>query len=339
VRRVAAVPDPIHGGTASATTHEVTAPAEEVRPLITRANMVAGAAETAVGALLGWSGSGTVSRGRLLTALRAAGLPETWLPAAKSAHAQAAEAVERLNGIGYVARAERKGRRGTVGARRYVARWIVGRPHTSGAVGEDLGTIACTVTLWDGDTLECQGDDGLCARVRAAYDALASGDLYQAGDVTEWLRGVIRGRWGGVRLGGTWYVPRRYVTVAEALCRALAEGERWGLDWILPALPVTTSEGLKTGLVRGLIQEANQLVSDWRDAVQRAGGKIGERSASTVLKRLGEVTERARGYAAVLGPDHVRSVQSTLAALRAEVEPHVSEAAQRGALVWEELQP
>lgn len=69
--------------------------------------VVAGARTNASGIFLGFNGLGTLTRAELAAVISAAGMPSDWLPAAKSAHAQAGRIVGGLHRHGYIVRAAR----------------------------------------------------------------------------------------------------------------------------------------------------------------------------------------------------------------------------------------
>lgn len=323
----------------------VTAPVAEVRPtMLSGANMVAGAAAEGEAVLVGWSGSGELTRAQISERLAAAGLPTNLTPAARTAHAQAGRSTVEACGTKYDVTAERRG--DLVGAAPYAARWNISTPIHGAAIGQPAATTIGCVTLMSDGSLTTEGPAELCAAIRAEFDRRCAGEIFQSADVTAWMRSVVCGTLGGVKLGGVYYVPRAGAARAEALCTSVAAV--WGTNWITPALPVATSDQLRRGLVRGLSDEAAEILADL--ATQRkiaaqtaADGKrktadIGTRAAATFMLKLRTVAERALSYGALLGPELVTELRATVLAALETVEPLMDPAAQRGWLIWEELE-
>jgi hypothetical protein len=308
-----------------------------MRQLVTRRSVVIGAKTEGSGVLLGWSGFGEHTRTGILAALAQAGHPAHWAPSPHSAHAHASEALRALSAGGRVVRAERGVRRGGAGTlRTYVARWTVGDP-AHGLVGESMGPVALTAALTINGALDLDGDVELATIVRVEFNRRCNAEVFPAGDVTTWLRSVLIARFYAVRLGGAWYVPHECAPGAEALCQALASNG-WGNDWILPALPVATTDQLRAGLTRGLISEAETVLTEFeaqRTSARRdrAGGDIGPRAAATLLARLRDVHDRARDYAGMLGAAYVAPIRARLVAALATIEAQCDDTAQRFAMM------
>ena len=95
-----------------------------------------------------------------------------------------------------------------------------------------------------------------------------------------------------------------------------------------------TTDQLRDGLVRGLTDEVVAVIADLAALVNEAADAkrpVGERAAATLARRLGECSDRAHGYAALLGDERVATVRREIAGARDRVEPYLSEAAKRGA--------
>lgn len=344
-----------HAGSAAATMvpttiapTTITAPAAvvEARPtMLSGRDMVAGAAAAGEAVLVGWSGKGELTREQISARLETAGLPTNLTPAARTAHAQAGRSTTEACGTKYDVTAERRGSL-PEGAAPYAARWNISTPIHGAAIGQPASTTIGCVTLMADGTLATEGPADLCAAIQAEYQRRIAGEVFQSADVTAWMRGVVCGTLGGVQLGGVYYVPRTGAARAEALCTSVAAV--WGTNWITPALPVATSDQLRRGLVRGLSDEAAEILADL--ATQRkiaaqtaADGKrktadIGTRAAATFMLKLRTVAERALSYGALLGPELVTELRATVLAALETVEPLMDPAAQRGWLIWEELE-
>lgn len=300
----------------------------EVRAAITGREIVVGAQEAGSGVLLGWAGLGEHTLPGIRAALTRAGLPETWAPNSRSAHAHAAAALTTLTTSGRILRSER-GRRarsttwidGT--PRSHVARWTVGNP-THGSVGDAMGIVALSAGLTSDGQLDLTGDTDLVNHVRAEFNRRVDSEVYPAGEVTYWLRAVLVTRFAAVRLGANWYVPARHATPAERLCEELARG--WGADWILPALPVATTNQLRAGLVRGLASDADAVLAEFEmqrasARADRPGGDIGPRAAATLLGKVKDIYQRSASYREMLGSEYVAGIRTKLEEVIGQIEP------------------
>lgn len=316
--------------------------AQSTRAAVRQQDVVIGAREGGSGVLTGWAGQGEMTRSGIVEVLQGAGFPESWAPAPKSDHFHASAALTTLTNQGRVLRTER-GRQINASAigtgnpfRRYVARWTVGNP-LHGQVGDKFGQVVLTAGLTPSGALDMDGDPALTERVSKEYERRrGEGGVYPAGEVTDWIRYVLVYRFAAIRLGANWYIPVSHAEAAERLLGALAG--RWGNAWILPALPVATTDQLRAGLVRGLVAEADAVIVEFeaqREAARadRPGGDIGPKSAASLLGRLKEVYERAKGYATLLEPRFTASVRARLEACLAVVEPLCDDTATRFAMM------
>ena len=333
------------------------APIEALSPVALRSGeLVAGAAAEGHGVLTGWQGSGERTRAELIEALAAVGMPESWAPASKSAHRHAGLAVLALNAGGYVARAEKRQKGSRLGERTgsYVmdgyrrvdvtvaARWTVMAVRPGGAAGEAAGRNVLIVELHSDGSLVLDptvGAESLAESVRVEFSRCKASEVYQAGEVTDWLRGILIGRYGAVRLGGNWYVPRKAgFENAERLCSELARG--WGVSWMLPALPIATSDQLRAGLARGLAAEVTALIDELSKAreVARAAGRedIGPSAAARYLTELKTIAARVKSYSEVIGAEHLTEVKAQAERLVGELDGLADGTSQRGALLeWD----
>jgi hypothetical protein len=307
----------------------------EVSVRLTRGDIVAGARADASGVLVGWAGEGEMTRARIIQALAEAGVPEVWGPRSKSARSHVGVAIDRLASSGMVPRAERS--RGSDA--RYTARWNVAVLDVarSGALpGDATGTLAITFTLVD-ETLTFESTPGarsVAEGTVAEFQRMLADEVYKAGEVTDWLRGLLRERCHAVKFGGVWYVPARQAGVAEAVCTAVSTA--WGTDWLLPVMPVASTDEVRHGLAKGLHREAAEVARLWEDtrlAAAAAGKAVGARAAGTAFKRITEVAERVRGFSQVLEVPELESLRARLLETAERVRPYMNDSAQRGAVL------
>lgn len=308
-----------------------TAAVKAIKGAITDGAVIAGAAEDASGALIGWTGRRERTRAQLADALAQAGAPAEWLPPAKSARAHAGRAVDSANAWTWresrlVARAAKDLRDDSRNG--VVARWTLQSTRAAtGQVGEAAGQILLTVELRkvrDGHAIQWRGESDLGVKVEREFARLAAEDVYKAADVTAWLTGVLKGKLAAVDFGpGSLYIRKGEVAAAERLCTALAD-QGWGINWILPALPIATSTQLRAGLVRAfaaeaaaVVHRAHGLLKAARDAKRDA---IGAGSAESLRKELVEVKERCAAYAELLGGEAIAAVHATVTGALTEID-------------------
>lgn len=304
--------------------------------------LVAGARANASGIFLGFAGAGNLERSQIAQVLAAADLPAEWLPSAKSAHAQAGRVVGDLSGNGYVVRAARvpTGTKAkTATERGWRARWTVGAGNMSANVGEAFGRTVLTVTLTATDALVIEGEEHLAARVRADFDTACRTDLYPVSSVSDWLRATLTGRFRAARVGGNWYVRRKYAADAERLCTELAK--LWGTAWLLPAIPMATCDELCRGLVDNFAREADAVLATYRaelaDAKTHGESEIGTRRATTLLGEVRALAERAVGYTAMFGERLTMELRERLCAAADEIAGSIDDITQRFSLIFDEL--
>lgn len=305
--------------------------------------VVAGARTNASGIFLGFNGLGTLTRAELAAVIAAAGMPSDWLPAAKSAHAQAGRIVGNLSRHGYIVRAARvpvkTGKPQSSAERGWVARWNVGQAVLGSTVGGSYGTTLLVATLTVGGTLTLEGREDLAVTVRTEFDTACSAETYAAADVSSWLSSTLVGRFRAAAVGGNWYVRRKYAADAEKLCTALAK--TWGRNWLLPAIPMTTTEELCAGLVKNFAEEVDVVLSTYRaelaEAQKHGDSEIGSRRATTLLGEVRTLAERAVGFASMFGDRHMMTLREKLCAAADEISGSVDDISQRFSLIFDEL--
>ncbi len=319
--------------------------------------LIAGAVADGHGVLVGWSGRGKLTRGALVAAIAEHDVKP---PAATSARAQAGRVMSALTGSGYVVRIARGG-----GA---VTQWTVGSVNHKSAIGSEFGTTEMRASLSATGELTTDGSEGLGAKVKAEFAALVGEEIYQAGDVTSWLGGVLASRYDAVRFGVGWYVPARHAAAAGALCATVSK--IFGVDWIVPALPVATSDQLRDGIVRGLTSEVDALMA--RMATERAtakatretallthdedgiasacgernakipSGDIGPKRAGTFLVELRAIGARIVAYGQVLGEERLASAKEQVRQAVIELETVLGDdylgISARFSAVWDEIE-
>lgn len=306
--------------------------------VIERDVVLAGAGAEGNGALVGWSGLGSLSRSEILATLADASLPAEWAPRSKSAVAHAGEVLGRLNLRGYVSRraktpAPRPGER----RRDWAARWTVVRVDAANAgVGDSAGAVVLTVELRrESDELAVDGDAQLGASVLREYRELRDGEVYQAGDVTSWAVRLLRVHTGATPLGVGYYVPHGGRDVASRLAAALSA--RWGAGWICPLLPVATSQELRIGIARGLSDEVDRIGSslarERAAATEASRADVSPAVAARLLRDLEAAQDRLAAYRALCGDDVIRPVAVKIAGLYATLGALADDASQRFALL------
>lgn len=281
-------------------------------------DMVAGAAAEGYGVLVGWSGSGELTRGRLVQiATSVPGFDAAWLPSAKDPGVQLTRAIHAAQSGMYGAeRVAKSSWRADLEPREWSSRWLLVRRADSAdtSLGASYGSIALRATLYvtaTGHDLDLEtAVDGLAAAVRSDFDRRVDAEIYAAADVTAWLADTIRDRLDGVRYGGNWYIPRRTRALVSALCEAF-RAVGWGRAWMTPALPIATSSQLAIGLANGLADEAGEIGGEIRAARDKAiaanRADIGDRAAENFVARLRDVGRRMATYANLLGDDGIHA--------------------------------
>lgn len=316
--------------------------------------LVAVARSEGHGVVVAWNGRRQIKRADLAAALEAIGATEL-MPRANSARAQAGRAVTTLNNAGYVVRAER---RPVINAGEtapdYDARWTVGRVShdvvtvevAGGQAPQALGKRIMQLTLRD-DVLTVTGDESLGRQVLDGYQTRLGEELYQSGDVTSWLGGVLRKHFDAIAFGALgYYVPPKHAARVGEICQAVAS-TGFGSGWVLPGLPVTDSDMLRDGILRGLTDEIDGLMD--RLATERAAAKatresgdIGHKRANTFLVDLRKIGERVVAYAVVLGDERVAAARERVRLAIVDLEVLLADDHQgisaRFSMVWDEIE-
>ena len=308
--------------------------------LATRRSFIAGAADHAAGKFFGFGGQGSLRRDALLTLIAAAGMDADMAPGVKSAHAQAGEAVARLNGRGFVVRTDKarstRDANGQEIPRTWKARWIVAQQSGSGFT--TVGTVALTL---EGKLEFSTGfTPGLAAGISGDFETLVAGAVYDATDISSWLRTIFAQQFRGVLVGSNWYVRSRNVENAERLCSTLAE--TWGRNWLLPAVPMIASDELSEGIVQSFVADASIVMDQFaceRDATDESGKVIGigKRRAAGMLSQVRDLIERCAGFAIMFGEKRTSDVKRKLVAIAEEIQSETDDISTRFGLIFDEL--
>lgn len=310
-------------------------------PMMGRRDMVAGAAAAGEAILLAFRGRGELARKAHVSAIVQAGFPAALAPKVKSCHAHAARALETLQGRGYVVRADRSRGSARLAQRplpTWSARWTVIEVRHGSEVGTVGGSVYLTAEL-HGDELRLEGPSETCAAIQASYRKFVDGEIYDATDVSSWLRSTMISEFRAAPLGGCWYVKRRYAAAAERLVQAMA-GTGWGQDFMLPGLPVATTDQLKAGIALGLRDEVNTLIDEYREARDHAAEErktISSRAATALHDRLTKLAERVASFGVLLGEHHTRPLRDQLVKASEEIQEHMSGISIRFGLIFDEL--
>lgn len=314
-------------------------------------NLVAGAAAEGYGVIVGWYGEGQRTRAELAERLTSAQLPSDWLPDAKEPKVQLSRAVNVAAGDQYTMEQEKKRDAQLAETREWTSRWMLVRRTATNAVndsrvGQRFGEIACVVTLYtDNPQPELVFDEGsepeLVEAIRADFWARIESATYTAGDVSNWLRQLVKTRLDGVRIGGNWYVARPKRELIERLAATL-DGW-WGCDWLNPPMPVATGEQLASGLARGLTDEVNDELRKLelaRDKARSEGkADVTPKAATSMQLRLRTVLERIAAYEALLGDALVARCRDAVKTVMLDLDKLIegSDLVERFAAVWDEI--
>lgn len=302
--------------------------------------VISGQAAEGSGALAGWRGQGTMTRGDIVAALASAGLSDALAPREKSYRAQAGQAVRRLDNRGYVVRSAARSSAVKLariaGTRAWDARWTVSATNAATAdVGDASGRVVATFEL-NGAELTGEGDAGLIAEVTEIFNALRDAQTFQAGEVTAWLSSALCRHMGATGYSLGYYVPATSRAQANALCAALmARG--WGRDWACPLLPVATSDELRIGIVRSLEDDiaavAGAIASSAGEAAAEGRAAMQPGRAAQFLRTLTDVEGRLDAYRALCGEARVAPVKATLRAMIEDLRRICGDTATRGAML------
>jgi hypothetical protein len=287
------------------------------------------------GVLIAWTGMGRMTRAGLAEVLASVGASDTWLPAAKSARAQAGRVAELLVGSGLVVRSFRAAGK-SVAQRGWRARWTVGTVD-HGNLGDRYGQTIMTITLGQDDQLSVESSPGYEERasyVTAEFSRRVGAEEYDAGDVTGWFRGLLTFRLGGVALGGCTFVPASRSECAEAIGAALSKV--WGANWMIPAIPVAGSTQLRTGLVRAVETEVVDLVTESGNLrIERQG--VPAAQAARLLVASQTLLVRVRSFADLVGAKHVAHLVGMLTTQIGLLSSETDDTSLRAAEIREEM--
>lgn len=325
---------------------------EDVQPVkLVHGQLVAGAAADGHGVLIGWTGSGDMTRAEMLARLDGAKLPREWAFDAKDPAVQLTRAVRTVAGGRYNVEQEKKKDAQVVETREWSSRWmLVTRSLDGGAkVGEKYGDIALVVTLYTDKpepelVFDNGADVGLVEAVRQEFAARIGAERYVASDITRWLAMTLKTRCHAVRYGGNWYVPRAHRVTAESLVAAF---KTWGADWMDPPLPIATTTQLAQGLANGLMREVDEELrkleaqrENAREKTQDPKVDVGERAASSFMLRLRQIGERVCAYEKLLGVEMMTTCQNKIRTAMGELSALIEGAGtvERFAAVWDEIE-
>lgn len=293
-------------------------------------SFIVGADQHAEGKFFGFGGQGSMRRDFLLSVIAKAELPSDIAPGVKSAHAQAGEAVTRLNSRGYVVRSDKaRAQRDANGVeipRTWRARWIIGQQIAGGFT--TCGYVML-VESGEGDEktgkLEFSADlpASIAAGIRADFEALVADRMYDATDISTWLRGRFAHDFKGVLVGANWYVRAKHVDDAERLCMALSA--TWGRNWLLPAVPMIASDELASGIVASFVADAAAMFDDFACRRDDEEVKMQRATATKFLARVRELMERAAGFSAMFGDSRTATVKARLVAIANEIQASTSD--------------
>jgi hypothetical protein len=324
----------------------------EAAPLMKTGDLIMGSVAAGQGASVSWSRSRhavSCPSTKLREALATIGR-EGDAPKLKSTKAQFGDVMQGLNNNGLMARAAVKAvaaRQGLAWPQTVASRWIVGSMDATADLGS-LGEKHLVADLHDNGTVTFTGDETLGARVRSAFDARVASNVYDSTDLIQWLEKMLRRVHHGITWGGMIYVPSGEVEAVKQLIGAV----KTLMGRAFAVACVTTEEGLIEGLVEGLAEEAADVGKKFTDAQDmareraRKAALLAEKSeaeadlaarravvlsgaAATILREIATVSERVRGYEALLGAERVAGVKATLTALDAQVRPLVDDTSAR----------
>ena len=299
-------------------------------------DLVAGAAADGNGILTHWTGAGAETLATLGEYCDAAEVPAKYRPKAKKPETQANLAVNEVGiELGLTVRREKK-KDLVHGDAAYDRRWFLSEPNHAAGAGESAGTVVLVVTL-DGDTLKFDVQTEAAEKIAARFLDLCGREVLQAGHITSWLGGYIRDCLGGVRYGGSWYVPRETRGKAEKLISTFAP--KWGSEWMNPPLPIATSAQLAAGIAAGLKAEVDATLTELDSAAAATKEKkVGEKAAVNYLSKFRAHGERVLAYGQLLGEDLVADCKKKVADAVAKLEGSLDGATIRYALAMEEAE-
>jgi len=266
----------------------------------------------------------------LLEILDAAGLASSLAPKVKKAKNYAGQAIRDLRTEGYVITSATKPE-----AAVWDSAWQCQRVNSEAQFGESGGTIEIFFEL-HGEELRGRGDAFYGGNVVRAFDAAMLSQVYNAGEITTWIKRTLR-TWGGVEWGLGTYLPAHAKGKAKALLSAVAD-TGWGVErkWS-NCIPMATSDQLMAGIATNLRAEINDLAKEFAKYDNKRAGEVGPRAITNLVKELTAQGERVRAFSALLGADRCKGIKEIVTSLLKQVEKHNGPAAIRGALIWNEI--
>ena len=276
----------------------------------------------------GWGGEGRLPWQTLSE------LAETYAvrqPTTKDAGAYFGDACHAENSSHYVVRKMRGGGQ---------AHYRIARATTEISVGGSLADNVAVIWL-TADNQVCaspDSDQAIVARVRQRFTESMSQLIMKPADVTAWLNDVFERDFGAARYYAGWHVTDSACFArADGLCHALKELgwgrlDRWGIG-----IHLSTCSGILDSIADNYSHRVEQLArhfaSQTKAAHERGNAAIGARMATTIMGDLRDVIESVKAYAKIIGPTRVESVYHRARKLLAQIDPLVSDTAQRGALL------
>ncbi len=219
-------------------------------------------------------------------------------------------------------------------------------------VGEALAVNVAVVWLDTNGEVQCTvgSDVAVTERITARYLQRLTALEMKPGEITSWLHEVFSNDFDAIRTSIGWFIKNpEHHAAATQLCAYLMD-DGWGKlrDWSI-GVDVATTGGILDSMARNLeadiaAQQRNLCVQTIA-AKNRAADKklttvgvtIGARMATTMIAAAVDVAAKTKAYAQIIGPQRVHKVYVAAQKLIAELQPLVSDAAQRAALIWDEI--
>ncbi len=219
-------------------------------------------------------------------------------------------------------------------------------------VGEALAVNVAVVWInADGEMQATEKSDPVVVRrIAERYANRFAALEMKPGEITAWLHEVFSNDFDAIRTSLGWFVknPEHHAAAIQLTTYLMDDG--WGKlrDWSI-GVDVATTGGILDSMARNL--EAD-IAAQWKNlcvqtiaAKNRAaesnkptdGVTIGARMATTMIAAAVEVAAKTKAYAQIIGPQRVHKVYVAAQKLIAALQPLVSDAAQRAALIWDEI--
>ncbi len=321
-------------------------------PLLKTGDLIMGSIAAGQGAACSWSRARhavNIASSELYAALAGIGRSDI-APKLKSTKSQFGDVMGSLNHNGLTARAATKAeatKQGSMWASHIVSRWIVGSVDFRAELGS-LGDKELVAELTESGEIQFSGNQILAERVRTAFTARVTANVYDSTDLIQWFERVLRKTHHGVTWGGMVYIPAGEVEIVKELIAAVKG--LMGRSFAVAC--VTTEEGLIAGLADGLLDEVVAISDKFDLAQSQAAARDAKKAAcagadaaaqgvaasravvlsgaaSTLLRECGDVAERIAGYTTMLGEPATKAARERLAALRTKLEPLVDDSSAR----------